>query len=82
MPSDPSFLQYERDRLAEGKPVCTWKGCTEPATMPQFSVNGTQWAHLCEAHDTELEEACGPNGTVRAMLRTWALAHGGAENMI
>lgn len=60
--------------------VCTWKGCTNPAAIPQLSEHGETWAKLCVDHDTELDQAI-KSGSPKAVLSSWIKAHGGAEAM-
>lgn len=56
---------------------CTWEGCDKPATTPQLDRDGAAWATLCDAHNTELDDAIG-KASPKAMMRCWIKAKGGA----
>ena len=64
---------------------CTWTNCTNEASVPQLSKDGTQWANLCPEHNNELDESM-TNPDVRIMLRCYIQAQGGpskaAERML
>jgi hypothetical protein len=66
---------------------CTWQDppdarCTAEATHPQVATDGEVWANLCDAHDTQLNNAINdPEFNPRRMLSHWVRAAGGATKM-
>lgn len=56
---------------------CTWVDCQNEATTPQIAKDGKEWANLCDAHATELEESAASSAP--KMLRAWVKAQGGSK---
>jgi hypothetical protein len=61
--------------------TCTWKGCVKEAIHPHLDKNGAVWSELCEQHHLELEDTTLDldKFDARRHIRSWILAHGGAE---
>jgi hypothetical protein len=57
---------------------CTWEGCVADATHPQLDKAGHIWAQLCNEHHNELDAALEAL-SVKATLRAWVKAQGGAK---
>ena len=61
---------------------CTWQGCEDKGTEPQFDREGNQWACLCKEHEAILNESCDlslSTWTPKRMMWAWINAQGGAE---
>lgn len=58
--------------------TCTWKDCNQPATHPQLSNDGSEWANLCDSHSEEMEQAV-TSLDPKTLVRSWILAMGGAK---
>lgn len=69
------------------RPQCTWqdppdKRCTNAGDYDHKDSLGVVWASLCFDHNQQLEKDTDPNNLdVRACLRSWVRACGGAKKM-
>jgi hypothetical protein len=59
---------------------CTWVGCRLGARNPQIAKDGEVWANLCDSHDAALSKTI-KEFNVKAVLRDWVRAGGGAKKM-
>jgi hypothetical protein len=58
---------------------CTWIDCTNEATTPQISKDGSQWANLCPGHAKEIDDNL---LDAKGILRCWVRAQGGSKAIV
>lgn len=72
-----SLPVFSRLDLKEIMKTCTWESCQVEAVHTKLDKFERPWAHLCDAHDRELNAAFKTDA--KTIMRCWVKAKGGAK---